>query len=45
MIAAVFDLDGTLYTGHIIKGIARHHRAHRVNRRWLYFYVGTHMPM
>jgi len=45
MIAAIFDLDGTLYTGHIVNGIARHHRTHRVNRRWLYFYMGSHMSM
>ena len=45
MIAAIFDLDGTLYTGHIAKGIARHHRAHRVKRLLFYFYMATHMPM
>ena len=43
MIAAIFDLDGTLYTGHIWRGIWLHHRMHRVNRRWLYFYMGSHM--
>jgi len=32
MIAAIFDLDGTLYTGHIGRGITRHHRTHRVKR-------------
>ena len=45
MIAAIFDLDGTLYTGHIAKGIARHHRTHRVKRLLFYFYMATHMPM
>ena len=30
MISAVFDLDGTLYTGDIIKGIAKHHIHHKV---------------
>ena len=45
MIAAIFDLDGTLYTGHIWRGIWLHHRTHRVNRRWLYFYMGTHVSM
>ncbi len=45
MIAAIFDLDGTLYTGHIWKGIWLHHRTHRVNRRWLYFYMGSHVLM
>ena len=45
MIAAVFDLDGTLYTGHIVNGMARHHRTHRVNRLPFFFYMTTHMPM
>jgi len=44
MIAAIFDLDGTLYTGHIIKGIARHHHTHRVKRLPLYVYMAIHMP-
>jgi phosphoserine phosphatase len=45
MIAAVFDLDGTLYTGHIARGIARHHRTHRVKRLPLYFYMATHITL
>ena len=45
MIAAIFDLDGTLYTGHIAKGIARHHRMHRVKRLPLYAFMTTHMPL
>lgn len=45
MIAAIFDLDGTLYTGHIGQGIALHHRTHRVKRALLYFYLATHLPM
>jgi HAD superfamily hydrolase (TIGR01490 family) len=45
MIVAIFDLDGTLYTGHIIEGIARHHRMHRVQRRWLYLYMATHLAL
>ncbi len=45
MIAAIFDLDGTLYTGHIVKGIARHHRVHQVKRLPLYFYMATHMAL
>ena len=32
MIVAIFDLDGTLYTGHIVQGIVRHHRGHQVKR-------------
>jgi len=45
MIAAIFDLDGTLYSGHIATGIARHHRIHRVKRLPLYVYMATHMPL
>ena len=45
MIAAIFDLDGTLYTGHIARGIARHHRTHRVKRLPLYVYMAVHMPL
>ena len=45
MIAAIFDLDGTLYTGHIVKGIARHHRVHQVKRLPLTFYMVTHMTL
>lgn len=39
---AVFDLDGTLYDGHIVTGFLLHHRKHKVNRLRLYSYVGTH---
>ena len=45
MIAAIFDLDGTLYTGHIVQGIARHHRVHRVKRLPLYVFMATHVPL
>ena len=45
MSAAIFDLDGTLYTGHIGWGITRHHRTHRVKRVPLYFYLLTHMSL
>lgn len=45
LIAAVFDLDGTLYTGHIGYGITRHHRIHRVNRRYLFLFYLAHMPL
>ncbi len=45
MIAAIFDLDGTLYTGHIPKGIARHHHIHRVKRLPLTFYMAAHAPL
>lgn len=45
MIAAIFDLDGTLYTGHIAQGITRHHRMHRVKRLPLYTFMAIHMPL
>jgi HAD superfamily hydrolase (TIGR01490 family) len=45
MIAAIFDLDGTLYTGHIGEGISRHHRLHKVNRFPLAVYMVAHTPM
>lgn len=44
-IAAFFDLDGTLYAGHIWQALAQYLRVHRLNRRWLYFYVATHMGL
>jgi HAD superfamily hydrolase (TIGR01490 family) len=45
MIIAVFDLDGTLYTGHIGEGIAQHHQIHRTKRFWLYLYLASHYPL
>jgi putative phosphoserine phosphatase/1-acylglycerol-3-phosphate O-acyltransferase len=39
MIAALFDLDGTLYTGHIWQDLARHHMAARRHRRWVAAYL------
>lgn len=45
MIGAIFDLDGTLYTGHITLGIAEHHRQHRVKRLRLYAYMAVHSPL
>jgi len=45
MIVAIFDLDGTLYTGHIGRGIALHHRTHKVKRVLFYIYMVTHMPL
>jgi HAD superfamily hydrolase (TIGR01490 family) len=44
-VAAIFDLDGTLYTGHIVPGIAHHHRTHRVKRLSLCFYMATHIAL
>jgi HAD superfamily hydrolase (TIGR01490 family) len=45
MIAAIFDFDGTLYTGHIVQGIGRHHRIHQVKRLPFYFFMATHMAL
>ena len=45
MILAIFDLDGTLYTGHIVQGVARHHRVHRVKRLPLYIFMASHMAL
>ena len=42
---AIFDLDGTLFSGHIWHGVFRHHRTLRVNRFWLYVYLTVHMPL
>ena len=44
-IAAVFDLDGTLYTGHITLGISQHHRMHHVKRLQLLSYMAVHLPI
>lgn len=44
-IVATFDLDGTLYTGHIIHGIALHHRTFHVKRWRLNAFVATHMAL
>ncbi|MFQ5341503.1 MAG: HAD family hydrolase [Anaerolineae bacterium] len=45
MIAAIFDLDGTLYKGHIWQALKRHHETHRMKRWALYSYVGSHMGL
>ncbi len=45
MILAVFDLDGTLYTGHIVQGVAHHHRAQRVKRLPLFAFMASHMAL
>ena len=44
-IAALFDLDGTLYTGHITIGLGEHHRTHRVKRFEFYSFMVTHLPV
>ncbi len=43
--AAIFDLDGTLFTGHVWQGLPRYLRLHRRNRLWLYTFLATHMPL
>jgi HAD superfamily hydrolase (TIGR01490 family) len=45
MVIAIFDLDGTLYTGHIGRGIAEHHQIHRTKRSLLYLYLVAHYPL
>jgi alcohol-forming fatty acyl-CoA reductase len=45
MIAAIFDLDGTLYTGHLTYAISEHHRTHRMQRVPLYAFMAVHWPM
>jgi HAD superfamily hydrolase (TIGR01490 family) len=43
MIAALFDLDGTLYTGHIWQDLVNHHRAARRHRFWVLAYLVRNM--
>ena len=43
MIAALFDLDGTLYTGHIWQDLVNHHRATRRHRFWVAAYLVRNM--
>lgn len=45
MIAAIFDLDGTLYEGHIWLALKRHHETRRMKRPALYAYVWSHMAL
>jgi len=45
MEAAFFDLDGTLFTGHIWKGITLHHRSNKVNRVPLNLYLYSHLAL
>jgi len=45
VIAALFDLDGTLYTGHIWQDLARHHRTARRHRRWVAAYLAWNMAL
>ncbi len=43
--AAIFDLDGTLFTGHVWEGLLRYIRLHRRNRFWLYLFLAVHVPL
>lgn len=43
--AAVFDLDGTLFTGHVWHGLSLYLKRRRRNRLWLYTFIATHMPL
>ena len=43
MIAALFDFDGTLYTGHIWQDLVRSHWAARRHRRWVAAYLAWNM--
>jgi HAD superfamily hydrolase (TIGR01490 family) len=43
MIAALFDFDGTLYTGHIWQDLVRHHWNARRHRRWVVAYLSWNM--
>lgn len=45
MTAAIFDLDGTLYEGHITRGLALHHNTHRVKRIDLALFMASHIPI
>jgi len=45
MIPAFFDLDGTLFTGHIWQGLSLHHRTHQMQRLQLYVYICFHMAI
>ena len=44
-IAAIFDLDGTLYDGHITRAFQIHHRTHRVKRINLIVFFAVHLPL
>lgn len=45
MTLAIFDLDGTLFSGHIVPGVVRHHRLHHVKRLPLFTYMITHVAL
>ncbi len=43
--AAIFDLDGTLFTGHTWEGVMRYLRLRRRNRLLLLLLMVTHVPL
>jgi HAD superfamily hydrolase (TIGR01490 family) len=43
--AAIFDLDGTLFTGHFWQGIVKYHIEHRIKLPSVVAYIITHMPL
>jgi len=43
MIVALFDLDGTLYTGHLGHAIMRYHRLHRTHLFYLYAFMSANI--
>ena len=43
MIAAFFDFDGTLYTGHLWQDLIHHHLEAKRHRRWVAAYVTRNM--
>jgi HAD superfamily hydrolase (TIGR01490 family) len=45
VIAALFDFDGTLYTGHIWQDLVRELRVTRRQRRWVVAYVARNMAL
>jgi len=44
-VAAIFDLDGTLFTGHLWSGLVKHHLKHKLKRFSVYAYVASHMSL
>ena len=45
VVLAVFDFDGTLTSGHLWMGIARHHWKNNVKRLPLIGYIVSHLPL
>ncbi|MDH5605493.1 MAG: HAD-IB family hydrolase, partial [Anaerolineae bacterium] len=43
-IIALFDLDGTLYDGHVWEALWRYNRTHKTKLGTLYFFMLYHMP-